>query len=259
MSQRKKPNQTVQSLDRAIDIIEKLVESKQGLGVTQISDSTGLHKSTVYRLLSTLNYRGFVKKDTENNKYTIGLKLFEIGSKVLNNLDLRTESKPYLMDLMNRTGETIHLGVMNNYEVVYIDKVEGTETIGMTSKIGRRVPAHCTSLGKTILAYSNEEYVDELLEKKGLPRYTAQTIVEPQKLKEHLKEIKKKGYAVDDEEQELGIRCIAAPIFNYNGEVMASFSISGPASRMSEERVENLSNLITRFADKISSEFGYHG
>ena len=258
MSANKKPDQLVQSVDRALNIIEKLVQINKGVGVTELSNSLGLHKSTVHRLLATLNYRGYVSKDKQNNNYKVGLKLFEIGSIVINNLDLRKEVKPYLEEMMEKTNETVHLGILDQNEVVYIDKVESPETIRMYSKVGKRAPTHCTSLGKVLLAYSEEDIIKETIYNNELNKYTENTLVDPDELRKHLDIIKKCGYAKDNEEHEEGIRCISGPIFNYNGDVIAAFSIAGPNIRMTEEKIENLKGLVIDYSAKMSAAFGYN-
>lgn len=251
-----KPDQYVQSIDRALDIIEKLVKGEKSMGVTEISDSLGLHKSTVYRLLATLVYRGYVEQD-ENGAYKVGLKLFEIGGNVLNKMDLRKRIKPYLINLQEETRETVHLGILDKGEVIYIDKEETTETIRMYSEIGGRVKAYCTSLGKVLLAYNNID-INRLYPGDCLQRYTENTIADKKLLIEHLLSVKKQGYAIDDQEQELGIRCIGGPIFNFNGDIIAAFSIAGPTTRITKERVLSLAKIIMKYSKIISSSFGYN-
>ncbi|AZO93784.1 IclR family transcriptional regulator [Halocella sp. SP3-1] len=251
----KKPQQLVQSLNRALDVIEKLVESNKSMGVTELSDSLGLHKSTVYRLLATLGYRGYIEQD-DYNKYKVGLKLFEIGGLVLTSLDLREQIKPYLKRLREETSETVHLGIMDKTEVVYIDKEETSETIRMYSRIGRRVPAHCTSLGKVILAYSKPDLIDQVV-KNGLTGCTDKTIIGENQFRKHIKEVFEQGYAIDDEEHRMGIRCISGPIFNFNQDVIASFSISAPINRMTYERIDELVEVVHRYTKQISAAFGY--
>ncbi len=253
---KERPEQLVQSLDRALDIIEKLVFADKNLGVTELSNILGLHKSTVYRLLATLGYRGYVEQD-ENGKYKVGLKLFEMGGIVLNKMDLRKRIKPYLIKLQQETSETIHLGILDNKEIVYIDKEETTETIRMYSEVGRRVAAYCTSLGKVLMAYQNID-IHKLYKGDKLCQYTANTITKKDLLKKHLQKIKEQGYAIDDQEQELGIRCIGGPIFNYNGKIIAAFSIAGPTTRMTEERVSKLSQKVLEYSQVISSSFGHN-
>jgi len=250
------PAQYVQSIGRALDILECLTRSDKSMGVTELSGRLGLHKSTVYRLLATLAYRGYVEQD-EDERYNIGLKLFEISGNVLNKMDIRKKVKPYLVKLQEETRETIHLGILDGDEVVYIDKEESTETIRMYSEIGKRVKAHCTSLGKVLLAYKREN-LKELYEQGPLIRYTDNTIVDREVLGEHLAKIREKGYAVDDEEQELDIHCIGGPIFDYKGDIIAAFSIAGPSTRMTEKRVKELSRKVLEYSVEISHSLGYN-
>ncbi|MFP4016510.1 MAG: IclR family transcriptional regulator [Halanaerobiales bacterium] len=253
---KEKPGQFVKSLDRSLDIIEELVFSDKNLGVTELSNRLGLHKSTVHRLLATLVYRGYVEQD-EYDRYREGLKLFEIGGIVLNKLDLRKRLKPYLMQLQEDTTETIHLGILDGREIVYIDKEETTETIRMYSEVGRRIDAYCTSLGKVLLAYKNIDIVD-LYRDKTLRKYTDNTITDMGELRRHLDHVRKQGFAVDNEEQELGIRCIGGPIFDYQGEICAAFSIAGPTTRMTVQRVESLAKKVIKYSQIISSSLGYN-
>ncbi|WP_127015303.1 IclR family transcriptional regulator [Anoxybacter fermentans] len=256
MSYRRKPVQLVQSLDRALDILEKIVEAEDGLGVTELSKSLELHKSTIYRLLATLAYRGYVRQDPKNEKYKVGIKLFELGNLALNKLELRREVRPFLEELMSRTGETIHLGILDNDEVVYIDKVESPQTIRMYSKIGKRAPVHCTGLGKVLLAYSSSEVIDKVIE-KGLRAYTENTITDVDAFKKHLEEIRRQGFAIDNVEHEEGIRCVAGPIFDYSGNVIASFSISGPTMRVTEEKIPDFAQLVRDYSKKMSRALGF--
>lgn len=257
MLQQGKSIPSVQSVERALDLLEKLVEFTEPVSITELSKQLGLHKSTVHRLLSTLRQRGYVTQDVKTNNYQIGLKLFEIGSAVLNKMDLRAKVRPHLERLRQVTNETIHLGILDDYQVVYIDKVESSEVIRMYSRIGKRVPAYCTSLGKILLAYSAKELIANLLMEKPLLRRTEFTITDPELLTEHLAQVKKQGYSIDNQEQELDIRCIAGPIFNYDGQILAAFSISGPTTRMTEDRVAKLSQLILKCSKEISASFGY--
>ncbi|MGM0445943.1 MAG: IclR family transcriptional regulator [Bacillota bacterium] len=254
-----KPNQLVKSVDRALNILEVVSHSKEALGVTELSNKMDLNKSTVYRMLNTLQYRGYIAQDNENDKYTTGLKLFELGSLAINDLDLRKTSVSYLEELMELTGETVHLGILDDGEVIYIEKVESSETIRMHSKIGKRVYAHNTSLGKILLAYSDDEVTENILNNKGLPKTTENTITKQKKFKEHLRQVKKQGYAVDNEESEEGINCIAGPIFDHKGEITAAFSISVPKIRLNNDITKKYGDLILKYSQKISEALGYNG
>lgn len=255
---RNKPNQLIKSLDRALNILELIVGNEKGMGVTEISRELDIHKSTVYRLLDTLKFRGYLEKNEDNHKYIAGIKLFEISSKVLNDIDSRIRVRPYLKELMQKTEETVHLGILDDGEIIYLDKVESTATIRMYSQVGKRAPVYSTSLGKTIMAHLPEAEVREILEEKGMEPQTENTITDVDEFLSHLEKVKKQGYAVDDEEQEKEIRCIAGPIFNHQGDVVASFSISAPINRMSKERLEELSGLVVKYSKKMSRSLGYN-
>lgn len=255
---RNKPNQLIKSLDRALNILELIVGNEKGMGVTEISRELDIHKSTVYRLLDTLKFRGYLEKNEDNHKYIAGIKLFEISSKVLNDIDSRIRVRPYLKELMQKTEETVHLGILDDGEIIYLDKVESTATIRMYSQVGKRAPVYSTSLGKTIMAHLPEAEVREILEEKGMEPQTENTITDVDEFLSHLEKVKKQGYAVDDEEQEKEIRCIAGPIFNHQGDVVASFSISAPINRMSKERLEELSSLVVKYSKKMSRSLGYN-
>ena len=255
----KKPNQLIKSLDRALDILELIVGNEKGMGVTEISRELDIHKSTVYRLLDTLKFRGYLEKNEDSHKYIAGIKLFELSSRVLNDIDSRTRVRPYLEELMQKTEETVHLGILDAGEIIYLDKVESKATIRMYSQVGKRAPVHSTSLGKTIMAQFSEPKVREILTEQGMEAKTKNTITDINEFLSHLEKVKKQGYAVDDEEQEKDIRCLAGPIFNHRGDVVASFSISAPSSRMTKERIEELADLVVQYSEKMSRSLGYSG
>lgn len=247
----KKPKNTVQSLIRAIDILDLVSKNKEGINVTEISDQLNLHKSTAYRLLSTLEYKNFVKKD-KNKKYKVGKRVIEIGYQALNNIDLRKEMRPILQKLGEITEETIHLGVLDNFKVFYIDKVETSHTIRMYSSIGKGGPLYCTGIGKALLAFSEQEYINRFLKQVKFVKYTDNTITHKKELKDELEKIKKSGYAIDNMEHEDNIRCVAAPILDYSGDLIAAISISAPTQRMSMKRATKLSKLIVDNTKKMS-------
>lgn len=247
----------VQSIDRALTIMEVLSNFNEGLGVTEISQEVGLHKSTVYRLLSTLIYKGYVVQDMETNKYKITLKLFELGSKKVEGMDLLSASKEHTRKLMEIVNEVVHLVVRDGNEIVYIDKVEANNTIRMASTIGKRGPMYSTATGKVILANMQEEKCMNILNSSKLEMRTDKTITDIGVLINQLKEIKNKGYAVDDEENELSVRCVGAPIFNRHGEIEGAISVSGPSNRVTEEKVEEIASEVMKYAQLISKEIGY--
>lgn len=247
----------VKSVSRALDIIDIVMMKKQGMGVTEIANLMDINKSSVYRTLSTLVQYGYVEQDAETERYKLGYKFLEISSKLLESIDLRTEAQTYLKELEQETNEVIHLVVYDQGEVVYIEKLEGNQMLRMHSKVGKRAPMHCTSVGKAILANLPTSVVLRILEEKGMPVHTQHTIVDKDKFLVELETVKKRGFAYDLEENEPGITCIAAPIFDHLGHVHAAVSISGPTIRMTKERLQELEPLIIKKGRAISQRLGY--
>ncbi len=253
-----KPKNLIKSLDRALNILELITNNKQAISISEISTETGLHKSTVHRILSTLKYRGYTAQKENNNKYTTGIKLIELGSLVINQLNLRKTVLPYMENLMELTGETIHLGILNDdLEVIYIEKVEGSQTIRMHSQIGKRAPSYSTSLGKVLLAFRYGADIDHIFKESDLIAKTSNTITSLSKLKDQMNLIKKRGYSIDNCENEEEIRCIAGPIFNHKNKITAAFSVSGPANRLTMEKINSsYKKFILEYSQNISKELG---
>ncbi len=249
----------VQSVDRALTILEILANYKEGLGITDISTKSGLHKSTVHRLLGTLIYKGFVIKDDETNKYNVSLKLYELGAKRIEATDILNVSKPYTKELMKAVNETVHLVIRDGNDIIYVDKVEADNTIRMTSSVGKRSPLYCTSVGKAMLAFMPKEEVRNVWENSDINALTKNTITDFDKFERELEKIRKVGYAEDDEENEIGVRCIGAPVFNRSGNVEGAISISGPSIRVKKDRVESIAKEVLKYSNLISKELGYLG
>ncbi|MBN6885834.1 IclR family transcriptional regulator, KDG regulon repressor [Cytobacillus horneckiae] len=247
----------VKSVSRALDIISIVSMKKGGLGVTEIANQIDINKSSVYRILSTLVQYGYVEQDDDTGRYKLGYKLLEISSRLLDSIDLRTEAHPFLRELENATNEVIHLVVYDQDEVVYIEKLDGNEALRMHSKVGKRAPMHCTSVGKAILSQLPVHLVHDILDRKGLPAHTNQTIVDKETLLRELIEVRHKGFALDLQENEYGITCIAVPIFDHQGKVSAAVSISGPTMRMTDERLQELRPLMIQTGQQISARLGY--
>jgi IclR family KDG regulon transcriptional repressor len=258
-----KPSNLVQTIERASSILDILGQSAHGISIRELSDKIGLPKGTTHRLLSSLSYFGYVRQDSKTRNYLLGLKLVELGQLLLGQLDLRKEAEPFLRDLAERTVETVHLVFLDRNEIVYIDKVETDQNpsgLKMASRVGLRNPAHSSAVGKVLLSHLSEEELKSFINEKGLPKRTDNTIVDPAQLKEHLKSVRAQGYAVDDEENEKGIRCVAAPIYNEVGRPVAAMSISGPAFRITKKLIqESLKKEVMETALKISQRLGFRG
>lgn len=224
--------------------------------MTELSKALGLGKSTVHRLLTSLAARGYVRKNLENDRYRLGLKAFEVGSRALGQLTVRESVAPFLRSLAAASRETVHLGVLDGWEVVYVDKMESLQILQMYSAIGRRAPVHCTALGKILLAFQPEEEVERFLRRRLRP-YTPLTIVDPDKLREELERIRTAGIAIDNEEFEIGLKCVAAPVRDFGGRVVASLGIAGPAVRLPAERVGPVAELVRESAIAASGALGF--
>ncbi|MEB3102466.1 IclR family transcriptional regulator [Ferviditalea candida] len=248
---------TVQSVDRALQILDLLQEKPGGLGVTELSKLLDVAKSTTHRLLSSLQAKGFVKQDKQTGKYSLGLRLVELGNEIVQSLDIRKVASPYLSKLVGEIGETAHLVIHEEGEVVYIDKLESTASLRMYSQIGRHAPLHCTGVGKAMAAYLPENELEWIIQHKGLKKFTHNTVTTKAEFMKALQEIRNKGFSIDDEEHELGIRCAAAPIFNNNQQVVAGISVAGPAMRMTDEKLESCAQKVTECANEISALLGY--
>ncbi|MDI3257029.1 MAG: IclR family transcriptional regulator [Kyrpidia sp.] len=247
---------TVKSVDRALVILERVSRRKEGAGITELAADVGMYKSTVHRLLTTLVRRGYVRQDRETGRYKLGYAILDMASRLLESVDLRQEARPYLEELADHTHEVVHLVVLDHGEVVYIEKVEGTETIRMHSRVGARAPVHCTGVGKAILAFLPEEDVKMIVEKRGLEPHTPQTITRWPQLQAELQQVRERGFAVDREENEPGIVCVAAPIWDHTGRVCAALSVSAPKMRMSDARVNDLADRVRRAGLAVSARLG---
>ncbi|MCM0651022.1 IclR family transcriptional regulator [Clostridium swellfunianum] len=250
---------SVQSVDRALDILEFLAGEKRSCGVTEIGNAVGLHKSTVHRLLGTLMNKGYIEKDIDSDNYTVGKKVLFLASSVLDRMDVRTVARPYIRRLSERTNEVVHLSILDGDEAVYIDKVESLRqgSVRMHSQIGKRVPLYCTAVGKVLLSSEEDEKVKELLKHKEMYKFTRSTIDNVDNFIEELHKVRKAGYSTDEMEHEEGIRCVAAPIHDRKGKIIAAVSISGPIFYMTEDRLPEVKSELLQAAEEISNQLGY--
>jgi len=246
----------VQSIDRALDIIEVLSDENEGLGVTEIAARIGLHKSTAHRIITTMANRGYISK-TEKGTYKIGLKLIECVSCYINSLELQTEARPYVARIVSELGLTSHLGVLDGTEVVYIEKMDVYSNIRLYSQIGLHVHAYSSSLGKCLLANYSAEEVRARMSGCSFIKFTDKTIGSVEELIEDLTRVRTRGWAADDEESESGHRCIGAPIFDYRGDIIAAISASGPTTVLTNEKMPAVAEFVKQQAMEISKSMGY--
>jgi len=246
----------VQSLDRAFDILELLSREQHGLALTEIGNRLDLHKSTVYRLLQALKQRGYIEKNAKGS-YRLGMEFIELSSLYLNNLELKTEAQPILRELSSLSGNTAFLATLQESEVVYIDKMETFNSLRKYSIIGQRAPLYCTALGKSMLTGKTEEQIRRLYRDRELTVFTEKSISSVDDLIEEIENTRRRGWSLDDEEYEEGLRCIGAPIRDYRNEVIAAVSTSGYASVITRERVEEIAAYVVKAAWDISQLMGY--
>jgi len=246
----------LQSVDHALAVLETFDAATPELGVTALSGRLKLAKSTVYRLLTTLAARGYVYQNPATGKYRLGLKAFEVGSLAVGQLTVRETALPFLESLRDLTKETVHLGVRDGDSVIYLEKIETPHSIRMYSQIGRRAPLHCTALGKVLLAFSPPAEAARLL-RRALRRYTPSTLTDPDVLGKELARVRDQRYAIDDEEFEEGLKCVAAPLWDYTGAVVASAGIAGPHIRITPDRLPELIKVVCEATGEISARLGY--
>jgi IclR family acetate operon transcriptional repressor len=245
-----------QSLTRALTLLERLAESPEGLHLTDLSYQLGMPAATVHRLLSTFEELNFVEQDAEQGLWYVGLKAFTVGNAFLDRRDFVASARAHMHSLVEQCGETVNLGVIDDGEVVFISQVESQEVMRMIVRLGSRSPIHASGVGKAMLASMPEQRVARILQRRGLARYTDHTIDNPTLLRDELEQVRQQGYALDDEEHAVGLRCVAAPIFDENGQALAAISLSGPKARMVDSRLSELGNAVRQTAAEITRELG---
>jgi len=256
-----KPNNLVQTIERVSLILEMVGQNSQGMSIRDLSAGLNLPKGTIHRILSSLSYFGYIRQDQETKIYFLGLKLMDLNAQLSNQLDFRKVAEPILRDLAERTKQTAHLVIYDRNEVVYVEKIETQQPAGglkMASRVGSRNPAHSSAVGKVLLSCFSEEALEDFLQKKGLPRRTANTITDPDCFRDHLKIVRNQGYAMDDEENEQGIRCVGAPIFDGKGRPVAAISVSGSVFQMSKKVINDvMKGEVMAAAAEISRRLGF--
>ena len=246
----------VQVVDRVFQILDVLGESKSELGATELAARLDLHKSTIHRLLVSLERHRFVEKNPQTAKYKLGWHLFELGMAAVSRLDLLSLSRPYIEALVRKTCETAHLGIMSSGELLSIVSVEADRSLRLPATVGRRSPLYCTSQGKALLAFSPDDVVDGILRSTQLKAFTRNTITKPSRLRVELELIRKRGYSIDNEELEADLRCIGAPVFNHDGEVIAALSIAGPTYRVGGGHLPKLIEAVLGASRQLSAALG---
>jgi DNA-binding IclR family transcriptional regulator len=257
MPKNPKDRYLINSILRASNILRCLTKDKAQFKISELCRELHLDRSTTYRILLSLEKCGLVEKDQETGEYALGLSTFEIGNTYLSRMDFIKISKPIMTELALKVQETVHLAVLSDTEIVYVDKVDSPRTLGVMSKIGQRAPVYCTALGKVLLAFQSENEQSRIIRKIRLTPLTPKTITSKPKLVEELKTIRKQGYSFDHREIEQEVECIGAPIRDHLGNVIAALSISGPQRKIRTPQEKQFVSSVVKAAGLISSKLGY--
>jgi IclR family transcriptional regulator, acetate operon repressor len=246
----------VQSVDRALSIIEALAEDDEGYRLTDLAIRTGLSSSTVHRLLTTLEKRRFVQFDRDESTWHIGAQSFAVGSTFVRRRNFTTQALPYLRKLRDQTRETANLAIVDDGAMVVLTRVESREIMRSVTKVGGRVPMVASGLGKALLATYSEKDVFAIIQRDGMPRLTSKSIVRAGELSKSLHDIRRQGYSVDDEEALIGLRCVSAVVYDDRSEPLAAISVSGKTSRVPTDRLPILGKLVQEVAAEMTAVLG---
>jgi len=247
----------VQSLARALALLNRISEAADGgATLTELAQQVGLPPSTAHRLLTTLEQERYVRFDHDGRLWSIGVQAFVIGCTFTKTRSLVGLARAYMRRLMEESGETVNLATEDQGQMVYLAQVECRQMMRAFARPGSRVPLHCSGVGKAILSAGSDKTLAKILQQHGMPRLTVKTIITPALLRADLERARAVGYAIDDEEHAVGLRCIASPIFDETGDAVAAVSVSGPMARIVDARVGPLSALVLQAARDISAEMG---
>jgi IclR family KDG regulon transcriptional repressor len=254
----KRPEPTrLSSVAMAVRLLKSFSEGEAEIGVTSLSRRLGVAKSTVYRLASTLVSEGLLEQNPETEKYRLGMSLFGLGALVRQRMNVATDARPFLFHLREATGETVHLAILEGPEIVFVLNLESNHAIRMRADLGARKPAFCTAEGRAMLAFQPQDVVNDVLGRRLVAR-TPKTIIDVKQIKAALDDVRARGYATEDEQSELGMRSVAAPIRNSNGRVVAAIGLAGPMQRISDEALATFAPLVADAARTISARLGYN-
>lgn len=258
MVRRDKSNYIIQSVAHALDVLEEFRGDHDELGVTELSKKLKLHKNNVFRILATLQSRSYIEQNKTNDNYRLGIKCLELGQTFIRQRGLLRQAQPILHELAETSGETSYISILRGDEVVYLDAVETTSTVRVISRVGLHMPVHATAAGKALIAFDSEEELRKRFHASNLPKFTKNTITAADELLSNLGAVRKLDYATDLEEFEEGLRCIAGPVRDYTRKVIAAISVSGPAHRLSDEKIaQSVGPEVARCARSLSTRLGY--
>jgi DNA-binding IclR family transcriptional regulator len=253
---KKSSNYRVPALEKGLMILERLSKSEELLRITDIHEQMGIPKTSVFMILSTLETMEYIEK-VDDNRYRLTMKLYNIGNEILAKYDIRGIARPFMEKLADKLRFTVHLAVLSSGNAVYIEKVNGPAFVQFGTKIGQTMPIHSSAVGKVLAAYVDEQSLDEIIQLNPLVRATENTITSPETFKKFLIHVRETGYAIEDEEGEIGVRCIGAPIFNRKGKVVAAISVTGVRNDLHSVQFQEIGSVVKEFGLLISEQLGY--
>ena len=260
MARREKSSYMIKSVVNALDLLEELSSEGRELGVTELSRRLNLHKNNVFRLLATLESRGYVEQNKETENYRLGLKSLELGQNYLRQMSLIKQVRPILEELVSRCNENAGLGVVRQQWVVYLDVVEAKRMVRVACRAGWRLPVYASAIGKVQLAFKSESEIEKSVNWDEMRAFTPNTITGREAFLKHLEEVRERGYAVDNEEYEEGVKCVAVPVRDYTRRVVAGISVQAPVFRLPPERIEEeIVPILKEAGVKASQRLGYGG
>ncbi len=247
----------VRAVEKALSILGLFTLDEPELRVVDMAAKLKTSKSTIHRMVLTLERAGYLRRNASNGSYSLGLKIVELGALAVSNLELRHQARPHLERLQAETGQTIHMAVLDGPDIVYIEKLEGKAGVRLYSSVGRKAPVHCTALGKVLLAYQPKDVARELLTSRPLRAYTRRTVIDPAEILAHLETVRQRGYAIDIQEHQELVHCVAAPVFDHTGSVIAAVSMTLIGSMFPDDELHDHARRVVETASGISRDMGH--
>jgi IclR family KDG regulon transcriptional repressor len=258
MAKREKESYVIQSVTNALNLLDQFKADRDELGVTELSKRLTLHKNNVFRLLATLEAKGYIEQNKATENYRLGVKSLELGQTFIKQLGLVRQAKPFLREIVEKCNEMAYVGTIRQNSVVYLDVEEANQVVKVVNRVGWRLPIHCTAIGKAQIAHASEEELEKLGILNHMERFTPNTIVDKVEFIKHIKEVAKQGYAVDNEEHNLGVRCVGVPLKDYTGRVVGGISVSGPSFRMTDAVLKRKIIPVVKEAGRnVSKRLGF--
>lgn len=241
----------IQSLARGLQIMDKLELSSNGMTITEVAEMLDVDKSSASRFMKTLVNYGYAELTPDTRRYNLGPRLVALGQSLLSKISFRDQARQFLQDLVEQTGECAHLAVLSHNHALYIDQVDTSASLRVSAGIGTLGPLHCTALGKVLLAFDDVPVPNEL------ERFTPRTIITEESLRLHMEQIRQQGYATDDEEYNVGVRCMAVPVYDVNGKLAGAIGISGPTGRVTLERIPELAEVVKSIGEALTNRLSF--